>query len=78
MENGMRAVLREAGLKMGKVGRQGFAARARDLAVGNVALEVVVGPLLSIIETIPRSPSARPSTTLRALPDRGMSASMSA
>jgi transposase len=54
MENGVRAVLREAGLKMGKVGRQGFAARARDLAVGNVALEVVVGPLLSIIETMRR------------------------
>ena len=54
MENAVRAALREAGLKMGKVGRQGFGARARELVAGDGVLEPVIEPLLSIIETMRR------------------------
>lgn len=52
VENSMRATLRNFGLKMGPVTRPRWAARARELAAGNQALEVVVEALLRVREAL--------------------------
>lgn len=52
MENAIRAVLRESGLKVGTPGRKQFAARVRELAADNAALEGVTEPLLAIVATM--------------------------
>lgn len=52
VENGVRALLREAGLKLGTPSRRDFPARVRELAAGDLVLEALVEPLLSVVETM--------------------------
>ena len=54
LENGVRAALRENGLKLGKVGRKQFADRARALAADDPMVSALIEPLLSIIATMTR------------------------
>lgn len=52
IENVVRAVLREAGLKLGTPGRSVFAARVRDLAGDDPFVTSLVEPLLAILSTM--------------------------
>lgn len=52
IENVVRAVLREAGVKLGTPSRAAFAGRVRDLAGDDVALMPLVEPLLAILATM--------------------------
>ena len=52
IENSMRASLRNFGLKMGQVTRSKWAARARELAVGIPALELVIESLLRVRDAL--------------------------
>lgn len=52
IELGLRGVLRGFGLKMGKVSRGRFAARVRELVVGNPMLEHVAQAMLSAREAL--------------------------
>lgn len=54
IENEVRAVLREVGLKLGTPTRKLFAAHARDLASADPAITDIVEPLLAILETMAR------------------------
>lgn len=54
LENGVRAALRENGIKLGKVGRRQFAERARALTADDPVLSALLEPLLSIIATMTR------------------------
>lgn len=49
LENVVRAVLREAGLKVGPTSRAGFAARVRELADGDQLVLGIVEPLLGVL-----------------------------
>jgi transposase len=49
IENGLRALLRETGLKVGSPSRKNFPARVRELTAGDAVLASLVEPLLSII-----------------------------
>jgi transposase len=49
VENGVRALLREAGLKVGTPSRKDFSARVRELAAGDAVLTGLVESLLSVI-----------------------------
>ena len=49
VENGVRALLREAGLKVGTPSRKDFPARVRELAAGDAVLTGLVESLLSVI-----------------------------
>ena len=49
LENGLRALLREAGLKLGTPARKEFAARVRELTAADPVLSMMTGPLLTII-----------------------------
>src|SRR3954467_8258794 len=52
IENVVRAVLREAGLKLGTPARAAFAQRVRELAGDDQAVMPIVRPLLAILETM--------------------------
>ena len=52
IENVVRAVLREAGLKLGTPARTAFAQRVRELAGDNQAVVPILEPLLTILETM--------------------------
>src|SRR3954466_11747684 len=52
IENVVRAVLREAGVKLGTPSRAAFAGRVRELAGNDVALRPLVEPLLAILATM--------------------------
>ena len=52
VENVVRAVLREAGLKLGTPARTAFAARVRELAGGDPLVMALVEPLLAILTTM--------------------------
>lgn len=52
VENGLRALLREAGLKLGTPSRRDFPARVRELAAGDHGLAGLVEPLLAVIATM--------------------------
>ena len=52
VENGVRALLREAGLKLGTPSRKDFAARVRELAGGDPVLASLSKSLLSVIEVM--------------------------
>ena len=52
IENVVRAVLREAGVKLGTPSRAAFAGRVRELAGDDVALKPLVEPLLAILATM--------------------------
>jgi transposase len=54
VENGIRALLREVGLKVGTPSRKAFAARVRELAAGDPALTSLSESLLSVIEVMTR------------------------
>jgi transposase len=49
IENVIRAVLREAGLKLGTPGRAAFARRVRDLVRDDLSVKPLVEPLLAIL-----------------------------
>src|SRR3954451_2342778 len=49
VENGLRALLREAGLKLGRPGRKEFAARVRELVGTDALLSASAEPLLAIV-----------------------------
>ncbi|MEM9814358.1 MAG: IS110 family transposase [Pseudomonadota bacterium] len=52
IENVVRAVLREAGLKLGTPGRARFATRVRELAGEDRSVMAIVGPLLEVLATM--------------------------
>ncbi|MEM9670597.1 MAG: IS110 family transposase, partial [Pseudomonadota bacterium] len=52
VELSIRGLLRGFGLKMGKVGKGRFAARAEDLIAGHAMLEQVIGAMLTARETL--------------------------
>jgi transposase len=52
IENVVRAILREAGLKLGKPSRAAFAGRVRELAGGDALVMALVEPLLAILATM--------------------------
>jgi transposase len=54
LENGLRAVLREAGLKLGTPARKEFAARVRELTAADPGLSGLAEPLLTIIAGMTR------------------------
>jgi transposase len=54
VENGVRALLREAGLKLGTPSRKDFAARVRELTDGETVLSALAEPLLAVIEAMVR------------------------
>jgi transposase len=52
IENVVRAVLRETGLKLGTPARRAFAGRVRELAGDDPAVMPIIEPLLTILETM--------------------------
>jgi transposase len=52
VENGVGALLREAGLKLGMPGRKQFAGRVRELTASDPVLAGLAEPLLTIIATM--------------------------
>jgi transposase len=48
VRNSLRGILRGFGLKVGQVGKAGFAGRIRDLVAGQAMLEAIVEPLLQV------------------------------
>lgn len=52
IENVVRVVLREGGLKLGTLGQARFAARVRELARDDRAILVIAAPLLKVLETM--------------------------
>jgi transposase len=54
VENGLRASLREAGLKLGTPGRKRFPDRVRELTAADPVLSALAEPLLTIIAAMTR------------------------
>lgn len=54
IENAVRAVLREMGLKLGTPARKAFATKVRELAFADAAIADIVEPLLAVIEAMGR------------------------
>ena len=54
VENSIRALLREVGLKVGNPSRKNFAARVRELVADNQVLAALAESLLSVIEVMTR------------------------
>jgi transposase len=54
VENGVRALLREAGLKVGTPSRKNFATRVRELVADDPVLAVLAESLLSVIDVMTR------------------------
>lgn len=54
IENAVRAVLREVGLKLGTPSRKLFADRVRKLASADAAISDIVEPLLAVLDTMRR------------------------
>ncbi len=52
VENSLRGILRGFGLKVGPVGKAGFAARVRELVAGQAMLEAVAAPVLRAREAM--------------------------
>lgn len=52
IENVVRAILREAGLKLGTPGRAAFAGRVRELASGDKEVMLLIEPLLAIVASM--------------------------
>ena len=52
VENGIRALLREVGLKVGVPSRKTFPARVRELAADDPVLASLTGSMLSVIEAM--------------------------
>jgi transposase len=58
VENGIRALLREVGLKVGTPSRKDFPARVRELAAGDPVLSSLADPLLSVITVMTKEVEA--------------------
>lgn len=58
VENGVRALLREAGLKVGTPSRKDFPARVRELAADDPVLAALAEPLLAVIDVMTRQADA--------------------
>lgn len=54
VENGLRALLREAGLKVGTPGRERFTGRVREPTASDPVLGALAEPLLTVIGTMTR------------------------
>jgi transposase len=54
IENVVRAILREAGVKLGTPSRAAFADRVRELAEGEAQVRALVEPLLAVLATMRR------------------------
>jgi transposase len=54
LENGLRALLREAGLKLGTPARKEFAGRVRELVDADAVLSAAAEPLLAIVAAMTR------------------------
>lgn len=52
IENVVRAILREGGVKLGTPGRAGFAEKVRDMACGDGETMALVEPLLAVLATM--------------------------
>ena len=52
IENVVRAVLREAGLKLGRPARARFEERVRELAGDDAAVMAIAAPLLAVLRTM--------------------------
>jgi transposase len=52
VENGVRALLREAGLKVGTPSRKAFPARVRELAADDPVLASLAGSMLTVVEAM--------------------------
>lgn len=52
VENGIRALLREAGLKVGTPSRKAFPARVRELAANDPVLDSLANSLLSVLDVM--------------------------
>jgi transposase len=66
VENGLRALLREAGLELGRPARKELAARVRELTAGDPVLSAVAEPLLAVVEVMSRE-LARPTRQILAV-----------
>ena len=58
VENGIRGLLREVGLKVGTPSRRNFPARVRDLTAGDPVLASLAESLLSVVEVMTREVEA--------------------
>jgi transposase len=58
VENGIRALLREVGLKVGTPSRKDFPARVRELAADDPVLSSLADPLLSVITVMTKEVEA--------------------
>jgi len=58
VENGIRALLREVGLKVGTPSRKDFPTRVRELAAGDPVLSSLADPLLSVITVMTKEVEA--------------------
>jgi transposase len=52
VDNSLRGILRGFGLKVGRVGKAGFAGRIRELVAGQAMLEAVVEPMLQVHDAL--------------------------
>jgi transposase len=52
VENGLRALLREVGLKVGTPSRKDFAARVRELAADDQVLAILAESLLAVVDVM--------------------------
>lgn len=52
IENVVRAILREGGVKLGKPSRTAFAAKVREMAASDPAIMTLVEPLLAVLSTM--------------------------
>ena len=64
VENGIRALLREVGLKVGTPSRKDFPARARELTADEPVLASLAESLLSVVEVMTKdsTPPSRANT----------------
>lgn len=58
LDNVVRAVLREAGIKLGRPARARFAARVRELAGADPLVMAIAGPLLDVLEEMQKQLAA--------------------
>jgi transposase len=66
LENGLGALLREAGLKVGTPARKELDARVRELTAGDPVLSAAAEPLLAVVEVMSRE-LARPTGQILAV-----------
>jgi transposase len=67
VENGIRALLREVGLKVGKPSRKDFPARVRELAAGEPVLSSLADALLAVVAAMTKEVDALTKRVLDAV-----------